>query len=168
MQLVFFFSLGACSHSVGDSSRWYRVPPALPASWLTAPHKPPRAGGGEVADQGGLLHGPGWTSPGLEAAAMRSELTVAPSQFCTKQNKKVFLVTKGPGPLKQLKTQEWQSRPIREWWFALQEDPLLHKRSSPRGCNRWSSGAGKGGKWVKIQFTKQWFSHNSSIACSVV
>lgn len=51
---------------------------------------------------------------GLEAAAVRSELIMAPSQFYTKQNNKnVLLVTKGHGSLKKLKAQELPNRPIR-------------------------------------------------------
>lgn len=39
----------------------------------------------------------------------RSELTMAPSQYCRKQNKNVLLVTKGLGPLKQPKAQSCQA-----------------------------------------------------------
>lgn len=90
------------------------MPHALPASQLTAPHQPPQGGGGEKAGQRDLPLSPGGPSMRLEAAAVRSKLTMAPSQFYTKQNNKnVLLVTKGHGSLKQLKAQELPSGPIR-------------------------------------------------------
>lgn len=58
--------------------------------------------GGEAVGQQCLPWGPGGPSPSLEA----------PSRFYTKQNKNVLLVTKGYGPLKQLKGQELPNRPI--------------------------------------------------------
>lgn len=90
------------------------MPLALPASRLNAPHQLPQGGGGEVAGQRGLPLSPGGPSVGLEAAAVRSKLTMAPAQFYAKQNNKnVLLVTKGHGSLKQLKAQELPSGPIR-------------------------------------------------------
>lgn len=89
------------------------MPPALPASRSSALHKPQRGRGGEAAGPRDVPRGTDGPSPSLEAAAVRSELTMASSQFCRKQNKNVLLVTKGLGPLKQPKAQELPSRLIR-------------------------------------------------------
>lgn len=57
------------------------MPPALLDSQLTALHQSSRGGGGKVAGRQGLPLNLGGPSLGLEAAAMRSKLAMALSQF---------------------------------------------------------------------------------------